>query len=160
MPQPPAKSAISGFTLVELVVTIAILAILAASALPRFVNTNQSAINSSLQSMKGTLTANASLMRSKCTVTEGCDGDNVWYLEDGGQTFQMWRGWPDAGDNLNNNELDVQITYSGFTVSIANSQEHIFKHNSASDPNNCYVKYTESLTYGTPPTVSIVNSGC
>ena len=150
-----------GFTLVELVCTIAIMGILAASALPRFVSINQAAINASLNSMKGALETTSMLLRAKCIMTTGCDSAyNVQYISDSGINYQMWNGWPDAGDTMNNNELDVAITYSGYTVDIANGTQHFFRNASAKDPSNCYVKYQESGVYGNPPTITIFNSGC
>jgi prepilin-type N-terminal cleavage/methylation domain-containing protein len=55
----------SGFTLIELVVVIAILAILASFALPRFASLSDSAHSSSVEAAGGSLAASVSLVRSQ-----------------------------------------------------------------------------------------------
>lgn len=59
----------AGFTLIELVVVIVILGLLAAAALPRFINVTQDARISSLNGVAGGLRSAAALARAEYIVT-------------------------------------------------------------------------------------------
>ena len=59
----------AGFTLIELVVVIVILGLLAAAALPRFINVTQDARIASLNGIAGGLRTAASLARAEYIVT-------------------------------------------------------------------------------------------
>lgn len=59
----------SGFTLIEMVAVIIILAIMAATALPRFVNLSQEARLSSIQGLAGGLRSAAALAKSQWLAT-------------------------------------------------------------------------------------------
>jgi prepilin-type N-terminal cleavage/methylation domain-containing protein len=65
-----------GFTMIELVIVIAILGILAAFALPRFANFSTNARNSASQSIAGTLNASLGIVKAKY-VAGGATGNTV-----------------------------------------------------------------------------------
>ncbi len=83
-----------GFTLIELVVVIAVLGILAAFALPRFVNFTGEANTAARAGFVGSLSSAVGLAKAK-HVAQGNTGTVTL---DGGTAITMnAQGWPDVG---------------------------------------------------------------
>ena len=155
----------SGFTLIELVVVIVILGILAATAVPKFINLKASAQTSVLEAIKGSMDGAAALVYGKALVK------GIHELDAGaGQTVNI--GDPDG--NGTDNEIVVNYGYPqdviddwkalieldedefDIVLSIAGQIIIYFKEHGVptdlSDP--CIIIYTEASS-GSPYTVSV-----
>ena len=150
-----------GFSLVELVMTIVILGILMATALPRFADLGRDARLASLKSMEGTLWSAASLLHNACLIKPSCSSTaGFFFLPYDGRTLRIINAYPEAGDVINGDQIDSIITQSGFDVVLANNLTTRFDLQGAPNPATCSVAYKQAANLGDKPTITLTNSGC
>lgn len=144
------KARQTGFTLIELVIVIVILGVLAASALPRFLDLTQEARVASVKGMAGGLQSASSVARAACIISSTCDASAAGATVNvEGTVVAMDYGYPTTGSIRT--AMDVQL--GDFTVSAAgNNVDFSLKA-------NCLAQYTQA-TAATSASVSTTTSGC
>lgn len=137
----------SGFTLIELVVVIALLGILAAFAIPRFASLEREARVATTQGLAGSVRG-ASALAHSLFIAQGLA---TVVME--GNPIDLTNGYPDA--------TDVQLTLAdstGFTVSVnGGGDQTTFTRLGA--PGNCEVVYNDALPNNAPVITTDI-SGC
>lgn len=142
---------------------IVILGVLAAVALPRFVDLGQSARVASVQSLEGAIRTATNNMRMLCIVKPqtGCDIANPFQLVNlNGKQYWFNYGWLEAGDTVGSDEIDAAVTHTGFTVSLPNNLSTRFTKDGAPDPLTCSVLYVQANNASQGPTITTDTSGC
>ena len=89
-----------GFTLIELVIVIVILAILSAFALPRFLDLTSDARIATIEGVAGSMRSASSIVRVACSVDPSCEGEGDETLDSDtsnldGSDIELQDGYPD-----------------------------------------------------------------
>lgn len=134
-----------GFTMIELIVVITILGILAAFALPRFVNIQNEARTSTVSSLAGSLRSASAMIHAKALVNPSVTSVTI-----DGQAIALTAssGYATAGA-ISSALQDL----TGFSTNNSGT----FWPTSVATSANCNVVYS---TAATPPTVVVTSSDC
>ena len=135
-----------GFTLIELVVVIALLSILAAFAIPRYAGLEREARSATILGISGSIRSGAALVHGLWL----SQGVSPVVME--GNIINLTEGYPDA--------TDVSATLAdltGFTVVVNGAgNQAVF---SKTGRTNCEVVYNDALA-NSAPLISVDTSGC
>ena len=151
-----------GFTLIELVIVIAIVAVLAAVALPRFIRVQVDARVAKAQAIYGATKTAAALARARCELDLVSPGAGLCTAAAGtvdmdGTAVAMLNMYPVATAAGIDAAAQLSVT-EGLTI--AGAAPRTFDIVGATTPANCRISYTAAAAVGAAPVITLVTTGC
>ncbi len=167
----PLRTAHSGFTLIELIVVITIIAILAAVALPRLIDAQHDARIAKAKAMYGSIRSATALAKARCELdiasnvvgTFICNATGG-YANMEGTAVTMLNRYPTA--NAQGIQAAAAINPAADGLDILNAGgpglAAIMSYAvvGAPTPNDCRISYTASGVVGAAPVLEVVTTGC
>ncbi|UJF22481.1 prepilin-type N-terminal cleavage/methylation domain-containing protein [Shewanella sp. OMA3-2] len=165
---------VNGFTLIELVVVIIIVAILTVIAVPKFINLSSDAHLATMKGVAAAMQSAKTLVYSACVISRDCDqtapiatGNGLGNsLEAQGEKITLAFGYPrhsEAGiarainikDNANGGEFNITTFSSGGQVAGLR-----IRPNADYAANKCEVRYSQPQAAGAAPIIVVEVNGC
>lgn len=165
---------VNGFTLIELVVVIMIVAILAVVVVPRFINLSSNAQLSTIKGVAGAMESAKNLVYAACVISRDCyqsapiaTGNGLGNsLEAQGEKITLAFGYPrhtEAGiarainikDNADGGEFNITTFSSGGQVAGLR-----IRPNADYAVNKCEVRYSQPQAAGEAPIIVVEVNGC
>jgi len=134
----------NGFTLIELVIVIIVLGILAATAVPKFINLQDDAKESAMAGLEAAVNSAANIVYSK-SVIDGTEGGSST-VED----VVTWFGYP-AATSVG---IEAAVETTGFeTMAAVKEMSILFVAENDKEANDLCLRYTEAASSGAVYTV-------
>ncbi len=149
-----------GFTLIELIIVITIVGILAAVALPRFINAQVDARIAKAQAMYGGIKSAAMLAKARCELdlagTVGLCTAVAGTVDMDGTAVAMVNKYPAATAAGIDAAAQLSVT-EGLTIGAG--PPRTFDIVGATTAANCRISYTAAAV-GAAPVITLVTTGC